>query len=70
VTSEYPGLNSGEPTAPHMARRARVTVARFTAGNLAYLALVGFAFVSAPLTLAGHFLLAVYYVLNRLPDPS
>jgi hypothetical protein len=37
--------------------------------HLAYLALVGFAFASAPLTLAGHFLLAVYYVFNRLPDP-
>ena len=49
---------------------ARATVVRFTAGNLAYLALVGVAFVSAPLTLAGHFLLAVYYVFNRLPDPS
>jgi hypothetical protein len=49
---------------------ARATVARFTAGNLAYLALVGLAFVSAPLTLVGHFLLAVYYVFNRLPDPS
>jgi hypothetical protein len=48
---------------------ARATVVRFTAGNLAYLALVGLAFVSAPLTLAGHFLLAVYYVFNRLPDP-
>jgi hypothetical protein len=45
-------------------------VVRFTAANLAYLALVGLAFVSAPLTLIGHFLLAVYYVFNRLPDPS
>jgi uncharacterized membrane protein len=49
---------------------ARATVVRFTAGNLAYLALVGLALVSAPLTLVGHFLLAVYYVFNRLPDPS
>jgi hypothetical protein len=45
-------------------------VYRFTAGNLAHLALVGLALVSAPLTLVGHFLLALYYMFNRLPDPS
>jgi uncharacterized membrane protein len=49
---------------------ARATVTRFTGGNLAYLALVGLAFVSAPLTLVGHVLLAVYYMFNRLPDLS
>ena len=49
---------------------ARATVARFTAGNLAYLALIGLAFVSAPLTLAGHFALAAYYVFNQLPEPA
>lgn len=45
----------------------RVVVRRFTVGSLAYLALMGLAWVSAPLTLAGHFLVAVYYVLDQVP---
>jgi uncharacterized membrane protein len=48
---------------------ARSTVIRFTAGNAGYLILIGLAFVSAPLTLALHFVLAVYYVFNQLPQP-
>jgi uncharacterized membrane protein len=48
---------------------ARSTVLRFTAGNVVYLILIGLSFVSAPLTLALHFLLAVYYVFNQLPEP-
>ena len=50
--------------------RARSTVVRFTAGNVMYLALIGLAFVSAPLTLAGHFVLAAYYAFNQLPEPQ
>lgn len=46
---------------------ARSTVPRFAVfGLLAYLALVGLSFVSAPLTLALHFLLAVFYIFNQL----
>ena len=48
---------------------ARSTVIRFTAGNVGYLILIGLAFVSAPLTLALHFVLALYYVFNQLPEP-
>src|SRR6266498_3603479 len=50
--------------------KARSTILRFTAGNVVYLALIGLAFVSAPLTLALHFLLALYYVFNQLPEPQ
>jgi uncharacterized membrane protein len=49
---------------------ARSTIARFTAGNVVYLILIGLAFVSAPLTLGLHFLLALYYVFNQLPEPE
>ena len=45
----------------------RVALRRFTVGNVAYLALLGLSWVSAPLTLAGHFLLAVYYAVDQLP---
>jgi uncharacterized membrane protein len=48
----------------------RVALRRFTIGNLAYLALLGLAWLSAPLTLAGHFVVAVYYVLDQVPLPS
>jgi uncharacterized membrane protein len=50
--------------------KARSTILRFTAGNVVYLGLIGLAFVSAPLTLALHFLLALYYVFNQLPEPQ
>ncbi len=46
----------------------RVAIRRFGVGNVAYLALMGVAWVSAPLTLAGHFVVAVYYVLDQLPS--
>jgi uncharacterized membrane protein len=45
----------------------RTALRRFTVGNVAYLTLLGLSWVSAPLTLAGHFLLAVYYALDQLP---
>lgn len=48
---------------------ARATRARFAIGSLAYPATVGLAFVSAPLTLAVHGLLAVYYGFNQLKVP-
>jgi uncharacterized membrane protein len=47
----------------------RVALRRFTVGNVAYLALMGLAWLSAPLTLAGHLLVAVYYVLDQVPLP-
>jgi uncharacterized membrane protein len=53
----------------HEEAAARSTVIRFTAGNVGYLILIGLAFVSAPLTLALHFVLALYYVFNQLPEP-
>ncbi|MDX6361469.1 TMEM175 family protein [Streptomyces sp. NPDC058274] len=48
------------------ARRTRV---RFALGSLAYPAAVALAFVSAPLTLAVHGLIAVYYGFNQVPVP-
>ena len=47
----------------------RVALRRFAVGNVAYLALLGLAWLSAPLTLAGHFVVAVYYVLDQVPLP-
>ena len=47
--------------------QARRTIRRFSIGLFVYLALVGVAFVSAPLTLALHFVLAIFYVFNQLP---
>jgi uncharacterized membrane protein len=49
---------------------ARATRARFALGSVAYPITVGLAFVSAPLTLAVHGLLAVYYAFNQVPVPT
>ena len=46
----------------------RVALRRFTAGMVGYLALIGVALVSAPATLAGHLVLAVYYVVDQVPS--
>ncbi len=46
--------------------QARATVRRFGAGMVVYALLIGVAFVSALLTLALHFLVAVYYVVDQL----
>ena len=48
----------------------RVALRRFSIGMVAYLALMGLALVSAPLTLAGHLVVAIYYVLDQVPLPS
>ncbi|MGW1891464.1 TMEM175 family protein [Streptomyces sp. NPDC002004] len=48
---------------------ARRTRTRFAVGSLAYPATVALAFVSAPLTLAAHALIAVYYGFNQVPVP-
>jgi uncharacterized membrane protein len=51
----------------------RAALRRFTVGNLAYLTLMGLAFVSAVATLAGHLLVAIYYVLDQVrqsPTPE
>ncbi|WP_329124916.1 TMEM175 family protein [Streptomyces sp. NBC_01465] len=48
---------------------ARAVTRRFALGSLAYPATVALSFVSAPLTLAVHGLLAVYYGFNQLPVP-
>jgi uncharacterized membrane protein len=51
----------------------RAALRRFTVGNLAYLALMGLSFVSAVATLAGHLLVAIYYVLDQVrqnPTPE
>jgi uncharacterized membrane protein len=45
----------------------RAALRRFTVGNLAYLALLGLAFVSAAITLAGHLVVAIYYVVDQVP---
>jgi len=44
----------------------RASVPRFTAGTAIYLATVGVALLSAPLCLAVHFLLAMYYSFQQL----
>ena len=49
---------------------ARATRARFALGTVVYPITVGLAFVSAPLTLAVHGLLAVYYAFNQVPIPT
>ncbi|NUS09851.1 MAG: DUF1211 domain-containing protein [Streptomyces sp.] len=49
---------------------ARATRARFALGSVAYPITVALAFVSAPLTLAVHGLLAVYYAFNQVPVPT
>ncbi|WP_089107141.1 TMEM175 family protein [Streptomyces hyaluromycini] len=49
---------------------ARATRARFALGSLGYPLTVGLAFVSAPLTLAAHGLLALYYGFNQVPVPT
>ncbi|TVT56129.1 DUF1211 domain-containing protein [Amycolatopsis rhizosphaerae] len=46
------------------------TRSRFALGSLAYPVTVGLAFVSAPLTLAVHGLLALYYAFNQLRVPK
>jgi uncharacterized membrane protein len=52
------------------AEAARATRGRFALGNLIYPALVGLSFVSAPLTLALHGVMALYYAFNQLPIPT
>ncbi|MEU0004320.1 TMEM175 family protein [Streptomyces sp. NPDC006314] len=49
---------------------ARATRIRFALGSLGYPLAVGLAFVSAPLTLAAHGLLALYYGFNQVPVPT
>lgn len=49
---------------------ARATRLRFALGSLAYPGTVGLAFVSAPLTLAAHGLIALYYAFNQVPVPT
>ncbi|MFI1097315.1 TMEM175 family protein [Streptomyces sp. NPDC020917] len=49
---------------------ARATRARFALGTVVYPVTVGLAFLSAPLTLAVHGLLAVYYAFNQVPVPT
>ncbi|MFB7669127.1 TMEM175 family protein [Kitasatospora sp. NPDC056138] len=49
---------------------ARRTRNRFALGSLAYPVTVGLAFISAPLTLAAHGLLALYYAFNQVPVPT
>ncbi|WP_411106555.1 TMEM175 family protein [Streptomyces sp. cmx-4-9] len=48
---------------------ARATRMRFGLGAIAYPVTVLLAFISAPLTLAAHFLIAIYYAANQIPIP-
>jgi uncharacterized membrane protein len=48
----------------------RATRRRFGVGNIVYLGTLGLSFLSAPLTLAVHFLVVVYYLFDRLADPA
>ncbi len=45
---------------------ARASIVRFSAGTVVYLATVGVALISAPLCLAVHFLLALYYSFQQV----
>jgi uncharacterized membrane protein len=60
--ARHPGLlrDGVDPVA------ARASILRFSAGTLVYLVTVGVAFVSAPLCLALHFTIAVYYSFQRI----
>jgi uncharacterized membrane protein len=49
---------------------ARATRYRFALGTLVYPATLALSFVSAPVTLAVHGALAVYYGFNQLPVPT
>jgi uncharacterized membrane protein len=49
------------------ARSSRGALRRFGIGNVVYLATIGLSFVSAPLTLAVHALVALYYCFDQLP---
>jgi len=62
-------LRDGRLLAEHVdLAAARATIPRFAVfGIVAYLVLIGLSWVSAPLTLALHFLLAVFYIFNQLP---
>jgi uncharacterized membrane protein len=51
------------------AAAARATRRRFALGSIGYPVTVGLAFVSAPLTLAVHGALAVYYAFNQTSVP-
>ncbi|MDH6121644.1 TMEM175 family protein [Kitasatospora sp. GAS204B] len=51
-------------------RAARATRGRFSLGLVVYPITVALAFVSAPLALAVHGLLAVYYAFNQTPIPT
>jgi hypothetical protein len=51
------------------AAAARATRRRFALGSIGYPVTVGLAFVSAPLTLAVHGVLAVYYAFNQTSVP-
>jgi hypothetical protein len=54
---------------PHLASALdRSNRRRFsTVGVVVYLATVGLSFISAPVTLLVHFVIAMYYVLDQLP---
>jgi uncharacterized membrane protein len=55
--------------APLAADVERTALVRFAAGTLVYAATVGLAFLSAPLTLAVQFLVALYYCFDQLAAP-
>ncbi|MER5931509.1 TMEM175 family protein [Streptomyces sp. NPDC002054] len=49
--------------------RARATRMRFGLGAIAYPITVILSFISAPLALGAHFLIAIYYAANQIPIP-
>jgi len=54
---------------PMSRSEGKAALRRFSIGNIAYIALLGVAWVSAPLTLAGHLAVALYYVVDQTPLP-
>lgn len=60
-------LGEGRARVPVPPGRRWAARLRFTAGGLAYLLVIGGAFLSAPAALAFSGLVAVYYVFERTP---
>lgn len=50
--------------------RARAALVRFGAGTVVYAALLGLVFVSPLLVLVLHAVIALYYVLDQLPEDA
>src|SRR3984957_395230 len=64
------GIRRGHMKVPLTPERARRATIRFGIGNVAYLAAIGIAFLSAPASLIVSGLVAVYYIFEHTPAPQ